>query len=389
MDIASQITVSLKPELVKSPFDQNTLKPGTILKLKILELRGDRALIDFGNFRATADIKVPVIRGQELRVRILESGRQLKMGVLGPEHKNPTGMDTVSSRKENPAEISLKKAQIDVRQIIGQVKESQAGKLDNNSIINILSRLNSNLQPVDLTKTIDALVSQLKSYLENSGVFLEKSLERSLLNFFGSAVSGSSKQLAEVPEIKHILDRDLKANLLAIKFLIEDKEGLQKLFDSRVLATFKTSINSLLSDILHQQGRAVDRMDTMEAPAVFEYFLPLNQEGQTARLKVYYQEKDDSEANKGFRISLLLSLDRLGDIRTDFFLLDKDLTITFFVQREAIQDRIQQNLPELQKLLDGFFNQILMKVVVSEKKISDFDHEDIRDTGDRQVDLRV
>jgi len=389
MDIASQITVSLKPELVKSPFDQNTLKPGTILKLKILELRGDRALIDFGNFRATADIKVPVIRGQELRVRILESGRQLKMGVLGPEHKNPTGMDTVSSRKENPAEVSLKKAQIDVRQIIGQVKESQAGKLDNNSIINILSRLNSNLQPVDLTKTIDALVSQLKSYLENSGVFLEKSLERSLLNFFGSAVSGSSKQLAEVPEIKHILDRDLKANLLAIKFLIEDKEGLQKLFDSRVLATFKTSINSLLSDILHQQGRAVDRMDTMEAPAVFEYFLPLNQEGQTARLKVYYQEKDDSEANKGFRISLLLSLDRLGDIRTDFFLLDKDLTITFFVQREAIQDRIQQNLPKLQKLLDGFFNQILMKIVVSGKKISDFDHEDIRDTGDRQVDLRV
>jgi len=116
--------------------------------------------------------------------------------------------------------------------------------------------------------------------------------------------------------------------------------------------------------------------------------LPLKEDAQTARLKVYYQKKK-SGPDQGFRISLLLSLDRLGDLRTDFFLLDKDLTITFFVQREAIQDRIQQNLPELQKFLDGFFNQILMKVVVSEKKISDFDYEDIPDTGDRQVDLRV
>ena len=100
MDVTSQITVSLKPELTKSSFDQNTLKPGNILKLKILELRGDRALIDFGNFRATADIKVPVIRGQELRVKILESGRQLKMGVLKPEYKYPTEMDAVSSRRK-------------------------------------------------------------------------------------------------------------------------------------------------------------------------------------------------------------------------------------------------------------------------------------------------
>lgn len=173
MDITSQITVSLKPELAKSSFDQNTLKPGTILKLKILELRGDRALIDFGNFRATADIKVPVIRGQELRVRILESGSQIKMGVLRPEHKNPTEVDAVSSRKENPAEVSLKKAQTDIRQIIDQVRESQTSKLENQSIINILNRLNYYFQPVDLTKTITVLMSQLKSYLENSGVFLK------------------------------------------------------------------------------------------------------------------------------------------------------------------------------------------------------------------------
>jgi hypothetical protein len=82
-------------------------------------------------------------------------------------------------------------------------------------------------------------------------------------------------------------------------------------------------------------------------------------------------------------------MDRLGDLRADFLLLNNDLTITFFVQQDSIRNMIQQNLPELQKPFDGSFNQILMKVVVSEKKISDFDREDIQPAGDRQVDLRV
>jgi hypothetical protein len=82
-------------------------------------------------------------------------------------------------------------------------------------------------------------------------------------------------------------------------------------------------------------------------------------------------------------------MDRLGDLRTDFLLFDDDLTITFFVQNDSIRNKIQQNLPELQKCLDGTFNQILMKAVVSEKKISDFDRDHFQPAGDRQVDLRV
>ena len=82
-------------------------------------------------------------------------------------------------------------------------------------------------------------------------------------------------------------------------------------------------------------------------------------------------------------------MDRLGDLRTDFFLLDHDLTITFFVQNDSICSKIQHHLPELKELLESYFDQILLKVVVSEKKVSDFNHEDIRDSGDRQVDLRV
>jgi len=389
MDITSQITVSMKPELSKSLLKVNAFTPGSILKLKVLELKGDRALIDFGKFRATADIKVPVSLGEELRVKVLESGRQLKMSVISPEPKNPLAAEILPGRFEAQAGVSLQKAQTDLKQILNQAVGSQIDKSILQSIINILSSLSANFEPIDLTEVITKLIPRLKAYLENAGVFFEKSLENSILKSLGSSESVSSKQLADLPDVKHILDRDLKANLMTLKSLMENKEALQKFFAPRALATLNNSINSLLSDITHQQGRAVAQLDSAEPFQVFSLALPLKEGEQTARLKVYFQKKQKSGANKGFRISLLLSLDRLGDLRTDFFLLDKDLTITFFVKEDSVKVKIQENFLELQELLHGFFNQILLKVSVSEKKVMDFDCEDFPVSGDRQVDLRV
>jgi hypothetical protein len=389
MDITSQITVSMKPEISKSFLNVNAFKPGSILKLKVLELRGDRALIDFGKFRATADIQVPVSLGEELRVRVLESGKQLKMSVISPEPKNPLAAEILPGRFQAPVAGSLQKVQGDLKQILNRAGESQISKSMPQSITNILSSLNAYFEPINLIEVITKLIPQLKAYLENSGVFFEKSLENSILKSLGNSESVTPKQLADLPEVKHILDRDLKANLMALKFLMEDKEALQKFFAPRALTTLNNSINSLLSDIAQQQGRAAAQLDSAEPFQTFSYVLPLKEGGQTARLKVYFQKKQKSGANKGFRISLLLSLDRLGDLRTDFFLLDKDLSITFFVKENLVKVKIQKNFLELQELLHAFFNQILLKVIVSEKKVTDFDHEDFEITGDRQVDLRI
>jgi hypothetical protein len=389
MDITSQITVSVKPEISQSLVNVHAFTPGSILKLKVLALRGDRALIDFGKFRATADIKIPVTLGEELRVRVLESGKQLKMSVIGPEPKNPLTTVILPGRFEASPADSLKKAQDDLRHIFNQAAASQIGKSMTHSITNILGRLNTYFEPINLMEVITKLMPQLKAYLENSGVFFEKSLENSILKSLGTSESVTPTQLADLPEVKSILDRDLKANLMALKLLMADKEALQKLFAPRIPATLNNSINSLLSDIIQQQGRAAGQLDSAEPFQIFSYVLPLKEGEQTARLKVYYQKKQKSGANKGFRISLLLSLDRLGDLRSDFFLLGKDLTITFFVKEESVKVKIQENFLELQELLHGFFNHILLKVMVSEKKVTDFDREDFQVAGDRQVDLRI
>ena len=109
MDIASQITVSMKPELSKSLLNADAIKAGSILELKILELRGDRALVDFGKFRAIADIRIPVTLGEEFRVRVLESGKQLKMSVISPEPKNPLATEIPPGRFEAPVADTSRK----------------------------------------------------------------------------------------------------------------------------------------------------------------------------------------------------------------------------------------------------------------------------------------
>jgi len=279
MEINSQITIPIKPDAGKSHLEMSALAPGSTLKLKIIALNGGRALIDFGNFRATADIKIPVTLGQELMVRVLEACRQLKLGVITPDQKNPMSPERMGHRLETlPAEN---------------------------------------------------------------------------LNTYG------------------------------------DKETLQKIFDPKTLTILKSSINTLLTDITGQQGRAVNQLESADPFQVVTYTLPLKEGSQTAKLRIYYEKKQKSGSKKGFQVSLFLSMERLGDIRTDFYLLENDLNITFFVTEPSTQIKIQENYSELRELLDSLFDQIQLKIKVSETKVRDFDRPIVQIAGDRQVDLRI
>ena len=143
VDITFHITVSMKPERSKSLGNLNAIVPGSTLKLKILELRGDRALIDFGNFRATADVKIPVTLGEELRVKVVASGEQLKMVVIRSEPETPLATERLPGRLEAPAADSLEKVQTEVKRILNQALNAHIGKSMPKSIVNILNVLNT------------------------------------------------------------------------------------------------------------------------------------------------------------------------------------------------------------------------------------------------------
>ena len=302
-----QITVSIKPELHQSIFNTSSFKPGSTLSLKVLELSGGRALIDFGSFRATADVKVPLTLGEELLVRVQESGRLLKLSLLTPEPKNISTPESIAPPTEKLPQEIFKGFQLDLKQI-------------------------------------------LNHYLE-------------------------SKTTGKMP--KQILD------------LVENQAALQKIFALKKSATLSRVVDVLLSEHTSQQGRAVKQGDSVEPSQVFTYALAPEKEKQAAKLKIYYPKNEKTGTKKGFQISLLLALDRLGDLRTDFYLLEKDLTMTFFVQDQTAKLKIQENSPELRELLNPFFNKVLLRIMVSEMKIKDFDHEDIQTTSERRLDIRI
>jgi hypothetical protein len=324
------------------------LEPGSTLKLKIIELNGNRALIDFGNFRATADIKIPVTLGDELMVRVLEAGKQLKLGVITVDQKHPISPEISGHRPDQLPGENLNKVQNDLSRILNQAIDLSGNKKITSSIFNILASLNAYFEPFELKEIMAELLPRLKSHFENSGIFFEKSLERII------------------------------SQVLALK-----------IFGPRTLAILKGLIDGLLSDINQQQGRAVSQLDSADPFQVFTYTLPLKEGDLPAKLKVFYEKKQRTGSKKGFQISLLLSMDRLGDVRTDFYLLKNDLNITFYVTEPAAMIEINENYQELYDLLHDLFDQVQLKVKVSEKRVKDFDRPDIQMTGSQKVDVRI
>jgi hypothetical protein len=389
MAISPQITVSIKPDLYQTVLNTDRFNPGSILKLKVLELRGDRALIDFGNFRAIADVKIPVTLGEELLVSVQSSGRQLKLSLLNSEQKKILSTDSPTQPGNRLCAADLNRLQTDLKQILNQVAAPQGFKALPGPFPNVLSALNAHFESLDLRESVSVIFARLKSYVENSGLLFEKLLERVLSRLSEDPAAASSRQLADHPVVQTILTRDLKANLLMFQNLLQDPAALETTFDSAKLATLRSSVDGLLADITGQQGRAVQQIDQPEPFQVFMHALVLEENKQAANLKIYYQKKKRKGVPKGFQISLLLSMDRLGDLRTDFHLMNKDLKVTFFVKDQPIKTRIQENFSDLQELLNPFFNLILLEVMVSEKKIKDFESEDLQTAPDRRVDLLI
>jgi hypothetical protein len=144
-----------------------------------------------------------------------------------------------------------------------------------------------------------------------------------------------------------------------------------------------------LADIVNQQTRAVHKHELPEPYQVFLFSIPLKEKQQKAALKLYCPKKKKNGSKAGFKISVLLEMERIGEIRTDFFLLKKDLTITFFVKDNARKKQFEECFTEIRNALDSLFDYLILKAVVSEKKIREFHYADLDVGEERQIDLRI
>jgi len=88
-------------------------------------------------------------------------------------------------------------------------------------------------------------------------------------------------------------------------------------------------------------------------------------------------------------VALLLDMDRMGKVRTDLWMVAKDLNVTFFVETAETKAIIDSARFQVETALLETFETVAVRVVVSEKKIEQFSQVNAAPSGGRQVDLNI
>jgi hypothetical protein len=252
-----------------------------------------------------------------------------------------------------------------------------------------LANLGAHFTALDLSSKLTHWLSQIKTFVENSGIFFEKDVADLIRDIAPRSDSDASKDAANHPRIQQIMSRDLKPILLTLEAYLGTPEARARIPDPKLLANIKSTFDLLQADINNQHSRAVQKHESPEPFQVFSFTLPLKEKQEKARLKLYCPKRNRGGTRAGFKISILLEMDRIGEIRADFDQIEKDLSITFFVQDDAFKTRIENQYEEIRKPLASFFDYLVLKTVVSEKKIEEFHQVDLDFTSDRKVDLRI
>jgi hypothetical protein len=390
MDIASLVKAIFDPQMNRSAWMQEIVKTGDVFRLQIIDVKDDqRALVDFGKFRAIAEIRFPVKIGDELLVKVTDTEGQLRLQLIDPDSKASSGGNNAIKNLEILSVDVFNKIQSDVKLAAGQILALPDRQLPPEPIRNALDALNAHFASIDLNRAVTKWLPLLKSYLENAGFFFETKLEDIIHKFDEHPKSQLAEALAGDPEIKRIFAKDLKPILLILNEYLEAHDSTSKLLSAKSDSGLRSTLEMLLADIVNQQTRAVNRYELPEPYHVFSCSIPLKEKRQTAALKLYCPKKKKNGSKAGFKISLLLEMERIGEIRADFFLLKKDLTITFFVKDNACERLLDESFTEIRNALDPLFDYLILKTVISEKKIRDFHFEDLDFGQDRQIDLRI
>ncbi|MDX2445717.1 MAG: hypothetical protein QNK29_00780, partial [Desulfobacterales bacterium] len=162
----------------------------------------------------------------------------------------------------------------------------------------------------------------------------------------------------------------------------------------------RTELKDALDTLKSLIGRSTAESDPGDRPGperarsadpmqVIAFSLPMEEGQKAARLKVFYPLKKRAATETGFRISLLLSMERMGPIRADIFAHQKNLEIKFSTETEPARLHIGDHLKRLGDLLDGHFETVNLTATVDAKTIAAFEYEDLELSGNRLVNLKA
>jgi hypothetical protein len=304
-------------------------------------------------------------------------------------HSDSEATQRVFGKFEFLSNEIFQRSRSEIQQVYHQLTNLPESHKLPTSIHQALDNIQRHFTVLKLGENTTKLAADLKAYLEHSGFFFEKRIEDILKQLLESSVKLSSSRVIDSAEIKRLFSNDLKPNLLLLKGIFETRAATLTAADAKNLTKLRAAVDALLADIGNQQSLAVKKQFHSDPFHVLALLLPLAQKEQTAKLKVYYPKKHKAAAKDGFKVSILLNMSRLGEVRTDLFLLNKDLTITFFVKNETNKKTLEKHYSEIKISLQPWFDYIIIRSVISKKKIKEFHREDWNISDDKRVNVRI
>jgi hypothetical protein len=425
--------VSDRPSLAAQ---SHALTPGDTLKGRITGFERDGLhLVDFGRFKAFTKIDIPVRQGQLVPLTVLKSDDGLALTVSPGANRSsaagtlpPVPVDRMADGQIKAAAVGARNEAAHQSPLPPQPTHSQAlsgsgsgGHLSSptsadmvllgKQIQHLLEGVNpagqasplslpaplaqalANLQqiinPTSAVGDIEQLAARIKDFIDNSGLYFEKRMETAIQGVLERPQSLPADQRSGQTTISDVMRNDLKPNLLKIRQFLDGQPLDVKAADRPILEILKPMVQRSLFNIEQQQTLATEKPGDTETFQAFSHLLMLSENPRNARLNVYYAKKGRDDAHKTPRVSLLLEMDRMGAVRTDLWMVDNNLNITFFVQQEDIKSAIDAESRHIHEMLGELFNTVGISVVVNQKKIDDFDGEDLSVPNQGQVDLNI
>lgn len=464
MAVTGNIQILPGSELEKLLTNRSTINVGEVLEGKVVQVQDDnRILVDFGRFRAVAQVNFPVQEGTVIPLTVTsKDGGQLSMkiaeslmaGVSQAGAKSfsfvsgtpvqgddiegfiqkvdkavtkgeiSTATDTAKPEVQNLSKADIQAAATNVKggevseaaktrvipdnqQVQEQVQGKEAVNLKGEQVVaetrpvtqpdtrstgikigaevsELLKVVKEHFEPFDskLLSDLPALASRLKRIVEKSGIFhgvnedstLTSQKIRNVVNQATGAEFLRADNIREPIDLKPVL------NMLKERFDdIAAKAGENFKGDA---VKIRNSIEILLYGIEAKQQEMLERKpaaarDDFSQQQIFTFALPFKETHHRGKLKVYLNKKSNKGKKGGYKVSLLLNMGNLGDIRSDFLMTGRRVAITLFVKSERIKEYILEYIDELEDLIEQIFRQQEIKVVVSPRNIKNFDSEDI------------
>ena len=188
-----------------------------------------------------------------------------------------------------------------------------------------------------------------------------------------------------------VLPEDMPQHLKRVAEFFRLQATDSSLLDATAIEDIKKSLSHVRAEIDTWQavGDGTKKAQGPEAGQMISFTLPLPEETGKGKLKVFYSKKRKKGTDEGFRVSLLLEMKNTGPVRTDFFLLNKQLKITFYLSDHKIEEVVQAHADSMRDALAEHFSNVMLHVVVSEKRVENFDIEHLSTEGTSLIDLRV